>query len=346
MTCGFVAQTGSEFLAKTDYYEQRYVDYYRRPGTAVYDVHRYVAMANWMKDALGDFQPKTVLDVGCGAGSSMVEVKKAYTSAEIEGIEPSIENGGIARHRGFNVQTFKVGEGRSSEKKYDLIYSHNVFTHVNDPTAFLFGLKEMLADGGRIVQLTADSTTPSNELLWCDNNYSYLPIHLVKLAEKAGLVALRYEENPYDVTILNKQIVVFAKEGRADSTIEKLRAKKINVGELFNRRATYMADWMKTNNDLREEISAYSRVVNFGASMWTWLLAGCCPDYWSRVDFCTVEGFSGRCVDRDVIAFADVEWKRADCLVLGVNPLNQDKLKARFDEQPFHVITWNDRVRI
>ena len=346
MTCGLVVRTGDEFLAKTDYYEEKYANYYRRPGATVYDAHRYVAMAEWMKNALGNFTPKTVLDVGCGAGWSMAEVGKVYPQVEIEGIEPSKANSAIARQNGFTVHTFKAGEKQSHDKKYDLVYSHNVFTHVNDPAAFLSGLKDMLDEEGRIVQITVNSTVPSNEILWCDNNYSYLPIHLVKLADQAELAALHYEENPDDITILNKQLMVFAKAGAGDRTIEKLRTERIEVGELFERRAAYVNDWTLTNYILREKIAGYDRVVNFGASMWTWLLAGFCPDYWSKVAFCTVDGFDGQCVDRDVIDFAKIEWKRNDCLVLGINPLNQDELKARFKDSPFDVVTWDERVKI
>jgi SAM-dependent methyltransferase len=341
MGCGLIARTGEEFVGRSNYYEARYADYYRRPGAPVYEARRYRVMATWLKDAIPDLNPRTILDVGCGAGWSMTAVKKDFPDALIEGIEPSTANSELAKASGFKVHTFKVGTGSAPGSTYDLIYSNNVLTHVLDPVAFLSGLKDMLDSDGRIAIVTVDSTVPSNELLWCDNNYSYLPMHVVRLAEAAGLTPLHFEENPDDITILNKQLMVLGKRGRGDATIDAVRSRATVLGDLHQQRCEYMDSWRKTNDSLAESIRPYTRVINFGASMWSWLLAGFCPDYWNKVDFCTVDDYGGNCVDRTVVPFGEIEFRSGDCVALGVNPQTQDAFKARFKTAPPDVVTWN-----
>ncbi|MBA2934802.1 class I SAM-dependent methyltransferase [Sphingomonas sp. CGMCC 1.13654] len=46
-----------------------------------------VAMAGWLKSRFPDFQPKRILDMGCGPGFSTLPWKQAYPDAEVHGID-------------------------------------------------------------------------------------------------------------------------------------------------------------------------------------------------------------------------------------------------------------------
>jgi SAM-dependent methyltransferase len=346
MACGFVARTGDVFVGNSDYYEEKYADYYRRPGAEVYDAHRYDIMATWLAGALGAFVPERIVDVGCGAGWSLSAMRTRYPDATFDGIEPSKANSALARARGFDVRNFKVGAAAADASGYDLVYSKNVLTHVLDPRGFFAGLKDMLRSGGRIAIITVDGTVPSSEMLWVDNNYSYLPIHVLRLAEQAGLVPLHFERNPPDITILNKQLMVFGESGTPDDTIAGLLRERVDPERIYAERVAYMRAWRNINDQLADDVRGCTRVVNFGASMWTWLLAGFCPDYWSRVDECTVDGFGGRCVDKPVVAFEEMNLGAGDALVLGLNPVTQDRFIRRFAGGPFRVVRWDHQVQI
>ena len=220
MSCGLVARTVGEFLGTSGYYEEEYASYYQRPGASVFDTHRYAAMASWMKSALADFQPRSILDVGCGAGWSMDAVSKVFSGAVVEGIEPSKENSKLAQQRGLKVWPVRLEGFAETRKRYDLIYSYNVLTHVTAPTDFLAGLRDLLADGGRIIQITVDATKPSNEMLWLDHNFSFLPLHLKQLAERVSLTELVFSPNPDDASLLCKQLAMFAKADEGGSLSE------------------------------------------------------------------------------------------------------------------------------
>ena len=91
MNCGLLRKAEGNFLGNSNFYEERYENYYRRPGAEHYDHERYAAMAAWMKSALGPLEPDTILEIGCGTSWSMVATASLYAGARIEDIEPSRE---------------------------------------------------------------------------------------------------------------------------------------------------------------------------------------------------------------------------------------------------------------
>jgi hypothetical protein len=78
--------------------------------------------------------------------------------------------------------------------------------------------------------------------------------------------------------------------------------------------------------------------------MWTWLLAGYCPNYWGSVSACVVDGGNGRCIDKAVTSPADIEFVEGDCIVLGVNPVNQAGFEERLRGLGIDIFGWADRI--
>src|SRR6266849_3822065 len=123
--CGLIQRIAAAFVGESDFYEERYGNYYRRPGAQTYDAPRYEAMAQWLHVAVTDLDPASILDVGCGAGWSMMATRKRFPHSRIEGVEPSRANAALARQAGFDVHIAKIGEGRGPQRSYDLIFANN-----------------------------------------------------------------------------------------------------------------------------------------------------------------------------------------------------------------------------
>ena len=345
--CGFIVRTENRFVGQTKFYEENYISYYQRPGALVHDRHRYQVMAEWMKRSVPDLNPKRILDVGCGAGWSMAEVTALYPDAIVEGVEPSHSNSKAAIDAGYVVHVGKVTSEIRLPHKYDLIYAKNVLTHVVDIVDFLKGIAGLLTPTGRVVILTVDSRTPSNEFLWCDHNFSFLPNHIKDLAEKAGLVFHGYERNPDDVTILDKQIVVLGLDKSPSpqsltTSVDGYNADKSQ--SLFAERSHYVELWKALRIDLDERTRGYKRIFNFGASMWTFLLAGNCPEYWNRIDSCLVDGAEGQCVGKPVVPFSTIKFTKDDVVVLGTNPRTQGNFTKKFENLDCTVLTWGQDI--
>jgi hypothetical protein len=90
MDCGLLRKALGRFLGHSQFYEEQYENYYSRPGAAHYDRAGYDAMAEWMRSALGSFEPNSILDIGCGAGWSMTATAAFYERTMIEGVSPRL----------------------------------------------------------------------------------------------------------------------------------------------------------------------------------------------------------------------------------------------------------------
>lgn len=345
MTCGLLRRSHGRFLGNSRFYEEQYESYYSRPGAAHYDASRYAAMAEWMKSALGDFAPRSILDIGCGAGWSMMATAALYSGASIEGVEPSLANADKARNAGFVVSSTRLGSEQTPPKEYDLIYANNVLQHVVDPVAFLSEIPRYLSPVAQIVFILPDAEEPCCEMLWCDHNFSFRATDLAALAEKTGFELSLWEPNPANDTLLNKQLVVLNRKGRGNGAAATLQ-NLYSIEELFDRRSQYINRWRSLNEELARSVSGYDRVFNFGGSMWTWHLAGNCPDYWSQVTACIVDGERGQCVGKRVLPTIEISFNNTDCIVLGINPVNQAKFADRLSGAGVRIITWSDLISI
>jgi SAM-dependent methyltransferase len=342
--CGLVQRIGTQFLGNTRYYEERYANYYSRTGASRYDAPRYEVMADWMRRALGDWMPRRVLDVGCGAGWSMLATRTQFPDAHFEGIEPSDDNAAIAESYGFVVHRTRLGHDSSFEGRFDLVYANNVFMHVVQPVEFLRDLRRALAPGGRIVLVCPDSTEATSELLWADHNYSFTPAHVARLADVAGLRVMRWSACPNVVSVLNKQLIVLIDAAELEGPGVEVPAPP-EPAALYDERHSYLTRWNVLADRLVTDIGSARRVFNFGSSMWAWLLASYCPEYWARVGTVTIDGFDGMCQGKPVQPFEAVDFQATDALVLAINPGSQPEARRRFEGLPASVVAWNDLIR-
>jgi SAM-dependent methyltransferase len=342
--CGLMRRVGCSFVGDSDYYEENYGNYYLRPGAQTYDAPRYAAIADWMRGALAGYNPKSILDVGCGAGWSMRATRQHFRDSQIEGIEPSRVNAELARQAGFHVLVGKIGEEGGPRKVYDLIYANNVLQHVLSPLDFLAELFAYLSDDGLLVLICPDATRPSNEMLWCDHNYSFSPHHLAALAEKAGYHVRSWSPNPDDVTVLDKQLIVLAKGPGFHAPTGRQSGPTWATKKLYRERCNYIERWQALDGILSEQTRDFFQTFNFGSSSWTWLLAGYCPDYWRRVESCAVDQHGGKCLDKIVKPLSDLLIGPRDGLVLGVNPVSQAGYARRFENEGWKIVRWDQYI--
>jgi SAM-dependent methyltransferase len=336
-----VAQrTGATFLAQTDFYEKQY-SFYERPGAALFDRQRYAAMANWIRASLPS-TPTTILDAGCGRGWMLEAMAAVFPGAKFSGIEPSEAESDNARRLGFDVMTSRIAPSMKTRERYDLVYSTNVLEHTDSPADFLTGLGSLLTPEGRIVITCPDGSTPGAELMFSDQNFSLLPVHLVRLATRSGLEVARWSGPPPDVSLRDKQLVVLRRATGDPVTATGISSP--DMASLHRKRCDYLDAWRSCAEKLRSECAQARRVYNFGTSTWSFLLAGYCPQYWELVTAAMIDGISGEFLGKPVLDAGRVDLKDGDAVVLGVDPEKQKKLSERFRDSPARVITWNGIV--
>ena len=342
--CGFVQRTRENFLGLSDYYEQDYANYYNRPGTEEFHKNRYSTIVDWMcQFIVPEFTFKTVLDVGCGQGWAMEAFLNKYPEIKITGIEPSTYNVDIARSKGLEVKTGKL-EQMQSDVKFDLIFSNNVIQHVNDAKAFLFDLKDKLSDNGIIIVTCPDGSKPNIELLWADQNYSFLPIHLLNLGEDLGFEIFNLAQSSESSSLPPSQLILLTNNLLFKNRFVNSKLSSFeSIEKVFKQRVDYLESFEKIDEFLFTSVLNEKNVFNFGASYWTSVLAAYCPEYWNLVEACVIDrnneykDFLGKKIfDLNAIPPKSI-------IVLGITPSSHKLLKS-FYKDNYKVICWDQFI--
>lgn len=94
-------------------------------------------------------KPGRILDVGCGKGWTLLELKKA--GWEVFGTELSVTSAWSARKMGLDVHEGDITEAGLPEGSFDMITAWHVLEHLNDPAEMLSRMPRLLKDDGLLV---------------------------------------------------------------------------------------------------------------------------------------------------------------------------------------------------
>jgi SAM-dependent methyltransferase len=130
---------------------------------------------------------RRILDAGCGDGTLVRLLRRAYPTAAITGVDLSPRV--VERNRrslpGISFQTLDVAEQRLSER-FDLITCCEVIEHIGDQRAALANLAGMLEVGGRLLL-----TCPTGPIHSTERTFGHLhhpsPQELATLGAPLGL---------------------------------------------------------------------------------------------------------------------------------------------------------------
>lgn len=340
MQCSLVRRVNTRLLGETTFYEKEY-SFYSRPGAEQYDRPRYLAMAQWIQGALPGFTPQSVLDAGCGRGWMLRVLREVYPDAVMHGVEPSEDNSAAARAMGFDVSTGRIDAAWNPARTYDLIYSTNVIEHVLDPGEFLGKLASCLTPEGCLVVTCPDATHPNAEIMFSDQNFSFTPQSLALLGRSVGLEVLCWKQAPEVNSLRDKQLIVL---GRSLSRFPTDVWPSASPEDFFAKRQTYIQSYVACDDHLTASVVGHTLVANFGTSSWSWLLAAYCPNYWKRVDFCTIHNGSGEFLGKPVKDFTTLDKNPGLVVVLGVNPFNQTGMARMMEEHQLPCVRWDHIV--
>ncbi len=110
----------------------------------------------------------SVLEIGSGTGILLNELKENFPDIQFSGIDPNVSGFHNLKtiisklnEDGYNIKVESTGvEKYSSDKKFDLIFSINVFEHVDDQIQYLLKTHELLNKNGLNVILCPNYDFP------------------------------------------------------------------------------------------------------------------------------------------------------------------------------------------
>lgn len=106
------------------------------------------------------YNPKTVIDIGCGPGNSTFVLKELFPNADITGIDSSPKMISKAQKEYPDIK-FEIGDAKAINGKYDLIFSNACLQWIPNHCTLIPSLMDKLNTGGILaVQIPMNSDEP------------------------------------------------------------------------------------------------------------------------------------------------------------------------------------------
>ncbi len=190
--------------AMNEFYSHHYRQYYHKvevPTLEHIQAYELDRRAAYTADYLSQYgllaDCKRMLDVGCGEGSILKEVKRRSPNTSLIGIEPGHGFSKFAQQYAGCVIYASFSELISQQvSEFDLIVVNHVLEHVENPVQFLLSLKQVLSDEGKIYLDVPDVSAYSDVTdLHIAHLYHFSMRTLAAATEKAGLQIVAAEQH-------------------------------------------------------------------------------------------------------------------------------------------------------
>jgi hypothetical protein len=275
----------------------------------------------------------------------MEAMKAFYPYAHIEGLEPSHYNSEVAREKGFPVHGNRLSDAAIPPGRYDLIYSNNVLQHVTDAREFLTSLKKIAGPNGVIVITCPDGSIPNLEILWADQNFSFLPVHLLGLCREIGFETISWSASPVSASVPPAQLLLLSGNRHLLEACQRRDVPTANVKDIYRSRCEYLSSFEQIDDHIRSRAEGCERVFNFGASYWSSILAAYCPRYWQQVSGCLVDytdNIDLNFLDKDVLELRSIEPTGTDAIVFGTSPVTHKALREKLSSAWKRIVSWDN----
>jgi SAM-dependent methyltransferase len=153
----------------------------------------YLANLRFVLNLLTELEPQSLLDVGCGDGRFLLELRRRFPEAELAGIDPSTRAIALARamHPEGEYLCGELSDPELAARTFDTITLLDVLEHVppEQVTGFRASLLRRLKPGGRLVV-----TVPSLNVPLPPKHHQHFD--LLSLADALG-AELRLEQSRF-----------------------------------------------------------------------------------------------------------------------------------------------------
>ncbi|MEK7991644.1 MAG: class I SAM-dependent methyltransferase [Thiotrichaceae bacterium] len=168
------------------------------------------------------FQPKRILEIGCGRAYLLKELKKL--SCEVYCLESSEAAEWILNNPNVNVVTDE--KLNFPAQYFDLIIYWHVFEHLSDPVASLRRTSSMLADNQRICISVPNAASYQAQLNLATWFHLDVPRHLYHFTPKSLVMLL--ESEGYEVELIEAGDMIQNLYGWLQSVANRFTTTEIN----------------------------------------------------------------------------------------------------------------------
>lgn len=111
-------------------------------------------------------KPRSVLDVGCGRGLLLTQLRERLPSARLVGTDISADSVARARAAGLEAECAEIASGLPfDDEAFDCVVFAEIIEHLVDPDAALVNISRILRTGGKLVLTTPNLAVWFNRLI-------------------------------------------------------------------------------------------------------------------------------------------------------------------------------------
>lgn len=245
----------------------------QRTGTG--DAARATAYADALQRALGAGTWGRMIDIGCGSGELLRELRRRAQASLYHGIDAALPSAEASYTGDFRLKRAFAEELEDAPERYDTLVSINTIEHSQDAAAFLRHIAALCAPGARIAVVCPAHAPANVELLFYDHLWTLTPRAMAYLARRAGLHL--GESRLLDGPLKGFAIYLLALDG--DS-----RVQERDAGD-FGDCAGYLERWSQVDTFLTDALQETGgRLQMFGAGQMAALLRAYAPDTFAMVE--------------------------------------------------------------
>jgi SAM-dependent methyltransferase len=280
--------------------------------------------------------PRRIIDVGCGNGALLAQLRQRWPDSSALGIEPAALPRSQAHQRGIDAV-----EALAPGMRADLVVSVNVIEHTDGPGQFLRQLARATVPGGQCVVIWPDDRRPSTELLFNDHRFSLPAAVVAQLASDEGLCSTGAVEAPDGFQGLRFVRRAIAKPAGTRNARGRIARGAL---ELAQSRVRYLRRWGSIGAQLTARLEPAKLLVGFGFGEAAHYLRAYAPALWERVTALTADELSGEhALGLPLVALTTLD-PSAHQLLLAAHPRWHRKLEARLTSQGFKCIAWDHLI--
>lgn len=160
-----------------------------------YSASGAMARSRLLRDWILALKPETtwrdgirVLEVGCGQGSLLSQLRGTFPSGHFHGIDLSADAVALANAKGLHVR--QGGLETLAGEEYDIIIAFGVLEHVSNPKVFLAQVRDLLSEEGEAIVGQPMQNVPSYDIFFVDHLHHFSTDHVRFLAEKVGFAEI------------------------------------------------------------------------------------------------------------------------------------------------------------
>jgi SAM-dependent methyltransferase len=285
-----------------------------------------------------------VLEVGCGAGWVLQNLRTIQPGIHVQGVEPSVSASRAANQAGIDVIQAAAEDPRLEEMhgRFDFIYSIDVIEHTADPVGFVRAMAKFASPNGTVCVICPSGDVVNLELIFLDHLYSIREANLRHIFTLAGLKPLDRGGEPPNMKAWQRLT------GKLSDNVAPADAYGCPAA-LLDMRDNLFHQWRMIDRRLALRLQGQGEVLCFGAGETSDLLRTLAPSTWEKIAGHVVDSIEEAqrketYRDKPLYYLDDPRLERFDAVLLGVKPHYQDMLYPRLSEKFATVVRWDDLV--